>query len=336
MRLTLLLLFSLVFLQSNAQEYFEIDLSKDYLDENTISLKYTGLKLINTLPSGHYKIKVKVEEERAAPQEAGVSEFLDSECMSKIEDFRTAFNNLKNATAESAVPSLKSKLEAQVKKLPDSCKTELGTAYKELVKETEEFFNFTFDLAKNQNIIITIHRLDEKGEAKKAWNLLLRTPRSASYISHFGFTFSPNIISEFDTYHAKAGADGEYTITKYKNDDQFWKDLSLTANFLIPFKSKRKDLSFAWASGFGVGGDTRFTVFTGPAIMISDFTSLGLGFGVNYNHKLKGIYEENQKLKEALTFDQLHDRGIRPTILLSLSFRLSKKQLQDTEVETIQ
>lgn len=338
MRISLLLLLTLFFMRSDAQEYYKVDLSKSYLDENTISLKYTGIKLINTLPKGNYKIKVKVEEERPAPPNPEAAKFLDADCMSENSDFKTAFDNLFNATSESIVPSLLSKLKTQKEALNDSnaCKAELVAAYEDLIKQTEETFNFTFDLAKNQNIIITIYRISQDGKEEKPWNLILRTPRSVSYISHFGFTFSPNIIKEFDTYHAKATANEDYVITKYQNEDQFWKDLSLTANFLIPFKAKGSDVRFAWMSGLGVGGDTRFTVFTGPALLVSDFTSLGLGFGVNYSHKLKGIYEPNQTIKEALTFDQLHDRGIRPTILLSLSFRLSKKQLQDSEIETIE
>jgi hypothetical protein len=342
MKIIFCLSFTLATFVSNGQKYFEVDLSKRSLLEPTIDLNYTGIKIVNKLRLKDYKIKVRVEQEKPGSQDASLASLTSDDCFKKYTAFSTAFDNLKNEVKDEVnMPGLKTKLKTELEKINDNeCKPLLTTAYENLLAETEEIVGFTFDLEKNQNIFVTISRLDDNGEEEKVWEIVLRTPRSVSFLSHFGFTFSPNLIKEPDTYYSKEISQDNYTITKLQNNgSEFWKDLSLTANFLLPInraKNKGKgEVTPAWMAGFGIGGDARFTVFTGPALLHSDFLSLGLGFGVNYSHKLKGTYSPNESIKENLNFDQLHERGIRPTILLSLSFRLSKKQLQGGEIENI-
>jgi hypothetical protein len=84
-----------------------------------------------------------------------------------------------------------------------------------------------------------------------------------------------------------------------------------------------------WMAGFGISGNANFTVFTGPSIVMNDFLSLNVGYGL-YNHaRLKGEYAPDQRLDENLNFEQLHDEGLRPSLIISLGFRLSKEQMKD-------
>lgn len=344
MKVGLIIMLLLLTLSVFSQKQYEIDLSKK-INEVSIGLNYTGVKIINKCPSKEYKVKITVEEElgKTVAEEAVSSE---NTWQAKYPQLAKAYNNLLTESEEKEIPKLIKELKAGFSELKsDSPHYELAKKdIEDVIAKTSEVMSFTFELKKNQNVYVTITRID-KGEISKTWLQILRTPRTVSYISHFGFTFSSNLIKEPENYFSKnsgkgAGGVDSFTVTKLNpNGKDFWKDLSLTANFLVPInKNKNNELStvnFAWNVGFGVSGDAKFTVYTGPAILLNDFAALGLGFGVSNSYKLKGEYAAGQGLKENLNFDQLHTKGIRPNILLTLSLRLSKKQLQGEDIETV-
>jgi len=342
MKSIMIILLSVITNQIIAQKFYSIDLSKSSFDDPTIGLKYDGIKLTNALVSKSYKVTIKVSQEEGAEDKGSVNADNVNTCLDQNIKFKEAKGKIEDAEKENELPALITSLKNELDQVIEGCKEELKKIATDLLSKTERTVNFDFDLKENQNINIKIERTDDKS---KSWEVTLHTPRTANYISHFGFTFSPNWVKTPDQYFSKLSGKNisntdSFTITRLNsNGKEFWKDLSLTANFLIPFGAKKKgsenaDLRAAWLAGVGVGGDARFTVFTGPALLFKDFTAIGLVFGVNYSHKLKGEYESGQGLKEQLSFDQLHVRGIRPDIMLTLSFRLSKKQLQG-DIENI-
>ncbi|MGF6928503.1 hypothetical protein QFZ48_004003 [Chitinophaga sp. W2I13] len=328
------------------QKPVELDLSNKIGSDKTIGLKTTGIKLLNMSLQYNYKIKITVREEADNASQNG-GEMGSDACHEANPKFVGFLVSLQNEKDEAKVKDLIDSVNKVLKDLKTSdCKNTLQKEADAVIEKTKREYSFesltaNFTLKNNQDIIVTIEAYSADGtKADKAWQFILRTPRSVSYLTHFGFTFSPNLIKGPDQFFSKASGKSilspttdSFTIKrKSNNGTDFWKDLSITANFIMPVKFNRKQeqpnmFNFAWSAGFGVGGDARFTVFTGPTLLVSDFFAVSLAGGVSYAYKLKGEYEEGQGLMQSLDFDQLHDRGIRPNILLSFSFRLSKDEL---------
>lgn len=314
------------------QKYQDIDLSKKVQNEPTIGLDYSGFKMVNKIPSGLYKVKIIVEEEKGGLNDASEATLTETECEKKDSAFMKALKKLADAKDEAEVPDLKKTLKEEYDRTGD-CKTQHKAKYDAVITATEEQVPFSFQPKRNQNIIVTISRIDDKGNEQKKWIVILRTPRKVNYITHFGLTYVPNGEKNSENYFAKKDTGTTYLITKMnKNGEDFWKDLSLTANFILyPFKFKNEDAGFkvGWMGGFGISGDAKFTVFTGPSLVFSDFLSINFGAGLFNRYRLKGEYSPGQRLTENLNFDQLHERGLRPGFVISLGLRLSKEQLQE-------
>jgi len=330
-----------------AQKLPEIDLGKDQKgDERTIDVDCTGFKIINRMPNGTYQFKISVQEfvqpianvDLSAGAAAPVA---DAVCDPKMKDYLAAYDALNNPKDETVVAqAIKDLNNAKEKVIKDAkdCYDKSDKKADLLIAQTIDTRSFDFTLKKAQVITVTINRLDDNNVIKKTWTVVLKTPTRIDYISHFGFTFSPGIVKRPTQYFAKAGDDGKYTITEMNNNGRtIWNDLSLTANFIFPFwyqKHPDAPLHVAWMGGFGINGDTKFTVFTGPSLLLSDFFSVGLGFGVSNQYKLNGQYKPGDVIKDNLNFDQLHSKGLMGDILLTLSFRLSKTQLQAKDSTT--
>lgn len=323
MKKLLIIVFVWISFYSHAQKMQEVDLSQDDFRDYVISLEHTGIKLKSKVPNVKYSVKIESEIETEAHDTKERTEVLEaaSPCDREL-------SNIKSAEEESIVAASMVILEKLAGKEKEG---ECVAIHKEATEITTEEVNFDFKLEKNQNIYVTISRATAKG-AIKTWQVLLRTPRSVNYISHFGFTFVPNGDRNADRFYAKNTAVNQYTITRMNdNGFDFWKDLSLTANYIIPITNVTKDglIKFGWNGGFGLNGQAKFTVFTGPTILFSDFLSVNFNAGLHHRYKLKGEYEPGQQLSEALSIDQLNEQGLRPAFMISLGFRLSKEQLQD-------
>jgi hypothetical protein len=316
-----------------AQKYQEVDLSKSTSEQNTptISLNHKGIKLINKLPKGTYKVKIEVEEEKDGIASAAYAAEEVKPCYDKNPKFKTAYDNLLQADDESKISNLKKALNDGLKTATPDCTANLKIDATKLIGETEETSDFSFDLKKNQNITIIISRIDDDGKETKNWTVTMQTPRTVNYISHFGFSYVPNGNRNSDKYFSKQTGTNAYTITQMNNNGQdFWKDLSLTANYIIPICniSKNEVVKFGWNGGFGLNGNANFTVFTGPTLLFDDFISLNLNLGLYNQYKLRGEYQSGQQITENLSIDQLNEQGLRPAFIISLGFRLSKEQLQ--------
>ncbi|SKC99140.1 hypothetical protein SAMN05660461_1381 [Chitinophaga ginsengisegetis] len=344
-RLVLVLSLISLYYFTYGQNYVELDLSSKSGDK-TIGLTTPGVKLINMSLQNKYRVRVTVQQEKGSSSQFGDEAGADScnEAHPKIVKLITSLQAEKDEVKVAEWITLIN--DSLSDKSLGKCKDDLQKAAAKVIEKTMKEYSFesltaNFSLKKNQNIIVTVDAVDDKGNnLDKHWEFMLRTPRSVSYITHFGFTFSPNIIKEPSQYFSKAAGKSisspdvdSFTIKRRNNNGtDFWKDLSITANFLMPINLNRKqeelnNFNLAWCAGFGVSGDARFTVFTGPSMLVSDWAALTLGFGASYAYKLKGEYEEGQGLLQSLDFDQLHERGIRPTVLLSFSFRFSREQL---------
>jgi hypothetical protein len=305
-----------------AQKYYPVDLSADNQHEQTISLDYNGIELVNKIPGATYTVKIEVEVEihaEGAQEELLAPRVCDAGLLDKI----------KSSTNEAEVSAGMKALEKLTDdtKDPDKkpCLVQVLAEAKELTTEKNDF---TFQLEKNQNIYITIARKADE-EVVKTWQVTLRTPRTINYFSHFGFTFVPNGVKNSDKYFSKQTGTNLYTITQMNNNGSaFWKDLSLTANYIIPLVNLNHRVKFGWSGGFGINGEAKFTVFTGPSVLFDDFLSLSFNGGLHNRYKLKGEYTPGQELSENLSIDQLNERGLRPAFIISLGFRLSKEQLQ--------
>lgn len=338
MKKIILISFSIIPLVLHAQLH-DVDLSKKILDEKTIGLNYKGIKLINKTTKGFYKVSITVEQEPFGPDEGDEQSIEETDACFK-EDFKVAYEALEAEENEAEIPQRKDELDKGFKKLDNSCQASLKSKYELLKKQTEYEVAFDFaPLKRNQNIIVTIERINtDDNSVIKSWIIILRTPRTVNYITHFGMTFAPNGERGSENFFSKADTANTYLIKKMnKNGEDFWKDLSLTANFIVyPFKFKNEDayIKVGWAAGFGISGDAKFTIFTGPSIVLSDFISLNFAGGLYNRTRLKGEYEPNQRITENLNFDQLHEKGLRPSFIISLGFRLSKEQLQEA-IQTV-
>jgi hypothetical protein len=94
------------------------------------------------------------------------------------------------------------------------------------------------------------------------------------------------------------------------------------------YKNPDSNFKIGWNGGFGLSGDAKFTIFTGPTILLNDFLSINLCAGLYNKYKLRGEYTEGQKITENLSLDQLNETGLRPSFIISIGFRLSKEQVQ--------
>lgn len=342
MKAKLLLLFSFFTAASFSQKLPEIDLSKNLnADETVIDLNCGGFKILNKLPDGMYQYKISVTESMIKLPEytasSGASLAGGDPCADIMKDYIKAYNDLLNEKDEKNVEKWVKALNTEKKKLVEGdnkqCYDQSEKKADELIIKTSESRNFDFTLKKGQTITILINRLSGDGtKVEKTWTVVFKTPDRIDFLSHFGFTFSPGFVKRPTHYFAKQGANDQYVITEMNdNGPDFWDDLSLTANFIFPFgyqKNPDEPLHFAWMGGFGINGDAKFTVFTGPCLLLSDFTSIGIGFGVSNQYKLNGQYKPGDVITENLNFDQLHSRGLVGDILITLTFRLSKTQLQ--------
>jgi hypothetical protein len=327
MRNLILILLLLSATGLSAQKYYKVDLSIDSHDEHTISIDHSGIELVNKLPGTDYFVKIEVETEVGKEADTKSTERLTKNaCDPKLLD------NVKKATTEKAVEEAIAAIEKLIEGEKDKDKkTCLEQALKEAAELTTEQTDFSFGLEKNQNIFIKIARKDTAGEEVKSWNITLRTPRTVNYITHFGFTFVPDGLRSSDRYFANETAPDIYTITQMNNNgSDFWKDVSLTVNYIIPIchLTPNQRVKFGWNGAFGLSGDAKFTVMTGATVLFDDFLSLNFDMGLHNRYKLKGEYHPAQELAENLSIDQLNEMGLRPAFMISLGFRLSKEQLQ--------
>jgi hypothetical protein len=240
------ILFSIVALLATAnvwaQKYQDIDLSLPTSKQSspTIGLTYKGVKLVNKLPKGSYKIKVEVEEEKDGIASGAYSGAEIPKCYQDNPKFKTAYDNLLGADDETKVKDLITALNAELKSVTKDCAPTLKTDADKLISETEETSDFTFDLKKNQNITVNIYRIDDNGNEVNKWTVVLQTPRTVNYFSHFGFTYVPNGSPNSDRFFSKKDDTNAntYIITRMNNNGaDFWKDLSITANYIVlPFK----------------------------------------------------------------------------------------------------
>lgn len=339
MKTTLLLVLAIFATLRGYSQLPQIDLGRDQNgNERVIDIDCRGFEIINKMPEGSYQYKISVEEATVEVPSLSTSNGASAAngCDSIMANYIQAYNNLKGATAESLVAQFIKTLQAEKKNITQAnmgCYNSLDMNADILIDATSEANGFDFKLKKGQIIKIVINRLNNgTNEIEKTWIVFFKTPPRVDFLTHFGFTFSPGLVKRSTKYFAKQGTDNHYTITEMNdNGDEFWDDLSLTANFIYPFwyeKNPNDALHFAWMAGFGINGDAKFTVFTGPSVLLSDFMSIGLGFGVSNQYKLNGQYKAGDVITENLNFDQLHSKGLVGDILLTLTFRLTKKQLQ--------
>lgn len=303
------------------QDYYVIDLAEDKHDEQTISLRYKGIKLIHKMPDQRYSVRIDVTLEVSEP---GIKKGNGADTLNCNRD--SLIQNIMKATNEREVRSAIKKLESDANQengsIGNGCYEQ---AIDEAKKETTELRSFYFDLEQNQTIYITITRPGRDDP----WKITLRTPRATNYLSHFGFTFVMNGNKNSDRYYSRETAEGVYTITQMnENGEPFWKDLSLTANYIIPLSKKQRRIGWGINGGFGLNGNASFTVMAGGTLLFYDFLSLNICAGLYNRYKLKGEYIPGQQLTENLSVDQLNDYGLRPGLMFSLGFRLSKEQLQ--------
>lgn len=315
------ILFVLAAVHVHGQEYFEIDLAGDREVEEAIGLQYSGVKLVNMVQQ-NYTVKIDVELEAGGQ---------GPEIMAKVAcDVDAITTQVRTAATEPGVAKAITDLKTLIENETDAAKKEcLKAALQHANDITSEVRKFYFDLEKNQNIYVTIKRGNE------TWKVKLKTLRAVNHITHFGFTFVPRGVRNSDRYFSKESAAGTYIITPLNDNGKgFWKDLSLTANYIIPvWRPLRKSNEFIVAvnGGFGLGGDGKYVVMTGASFVIQEFLSISFNGGLHHGSKLKGEYERGQELTENLSVDQLNETGIQPAFMISLGFRLAKDVIQPVE-----
>jgi hypothetical protein len=306
-----------------AQE-LKIDLSRlrDH-DSFHVNTDLAAINIINKISKAEYTVVIdepKVISSEAAPAPRAMA----APCST------AEFSAVENAMTEDDVAKNMDALEKLIK-TDASC---FQWQYDNAVSITTEKHSFPFSLDKDQQVFVTITREAKNGLTEKKWIVVLNTPRTVKYITHFGFTFVPNGIHNSDKCYSLETAPNAYTITRMNNNGKdFWQDLSLTANYIIPIFNitKNERVKFGWNAGFGVSTDAKFTVFTGPSVLFDDFASISFNGGLHNRYKLKGEYSVGQEINQNLSSDQLNESGLRPAFMISLGFRLSREQMSPPE-----
>ena len=188
---------------------------------------------------------------------------------------------------------------------------------------------FIAGLRKNQVINLTIIRFDAAGTTKeKTWEVILETETEASpWLTHFGLTYAPPIISKTKSYYSKADPveASKYAITeKHNNDHDAWDNISVTVNFTYPFSSKPKHFDAGFTAGFGLNPDLQLSGHAGLSAIIGTNVIISSGVVLMQKYRLKGEFESGQVIKENLSYDALHEKVWRPEVFFTIGFRFAK------------
>lgn len=194
-----------------------------------------------------------------------------------------------------------------------------------------EFINIqkiidTITLSKNQDLYIKIEvfKTEDDNDGKvttkkeKTYNYNYKTERKGSWQTTFGFNFIH--LGKNDTYFSKT-ADSIFVITEGTNQKKY--DFHPTVMFTW-YPNSPKDFNFGLSGGVGYDLEKSLSVFAGGSIIYNQNITITAGLAFHNQQRLNSNYRKGDKIKDNLTFEQLHDEYIRLNPFISISFRLDK------------
>jgi len=318
-----------IFGQSGDQDkQIVFDLSNKISSTQTIDLNKKGITFINLVPGKReqYSFSINMKEDPIPP--FTVSTTSASACDNADQSLKDALIGVENSQFEDSVDSYVKKLKTEIKKLSAANQPciDLCNAW---IAKTTYTQPFLFNLKNNQTITVTVARkfkTKEKKDTSATWTQTFKTPEKSPWLTHFGFTYQPNIISKYNQFYSKADTSNanKFTVTKLNgHQTRFWQNISPTIMFSYPIR--QKDSANYWA--FSAMAATNFSTFSagaGFSRIIGVNVALGTGIMFTQKYVLNGQYKEGDIIKTNLTYDQLHEKKWGPEIYFTIALRFDK------------
>ncbi|QNH62214.1 hypothetical protein [Hymenobacter sediminicola] len=337
-RASLRILFSLLIFMSSAlgvrAQTHEIDLSRNLTETKTVS-SGTAIKirLINMLPD---KAGYSIDVQRRfvslppltlpdAPKQTGGNPpaFLES-----CEKLKNATDAVLAITKEDELPVALAKLKAEIAAAPPvSDANPTGCSYELLrarvVIDATSYEAGDYTLSQGEILEVTITR--QQDGKLKTWKYTYSTQARGEWQISYGFSFITQGFSKENVFFASP-QDSAYTIKKESNR----RKLSFAPSIFftwVPQKSLSQNWSWSLSGGLGFDFESP-TVFLGPTVSFNQNVKFNFGVVAHKQRVLLGKYEENQRITESLTEDQLHDDLYRLNPFFSLSLRFTQNPFE--------
>ncbi len=246
---------------------------------------------------------------------------------SKINDLNRKLNDLDK---ESDIPGTLKELRDAIIAAKDQCKEAIDSS-KSIIAETihKEILSNPLTVKTGQMVTITIKR------DTMVWKQIYKTKRLINYTVFYGLSYSLNMMNPIQTYYSKADTGSTYIISKTNNDRKdILTDVSPTILFSfrsnVVYKFDKNPLKAALLANdvYKVGVTVGFSLnrlnlgaLITPSIIFGDIFSINFGVGTIRKDVLNGKYLEGDRVKENLSFDQLHEKRIFAEWIISLGFR---------------
>jgi len=226
------------------------------------------------------------------------------------------------STEESDLPGIIQEIEEEIAKIqsglgdPTCTVNEIAVGVKS-INDTKYKLTNSYKLRRGEQLEVTISRKLADGTTR-IWKHIYKTPGRGQWVTTYGFSFINRSFNEEESFFSRAVDDG-FVITQENNrsDLDFIPSVFFT---WLPEKGLTKDLSINATAGLGFDLEAPVT-FLGLSFLYNQNISLIVGLTAHQQQFLNGIYDENQKVSENLTQDQLHEDLYTINPFFSLTFR---------------
>ncbi|MGV3765208.1 MAG: hypothetical protein ACO1NW_03730 [Chitinophagaceae bacterium] len=241
-----------------------------------------------------------------------------------------------NETEEEKVKELVGEVRKMIRhNMDDACNNKIRSA---IALTTQKIYS-PYSLHDNEEVLLTVKKISSDETEQESWNYTFETPQKSRWLTHYGLTYAPSIISKVSNYYSLADTStaNRYTISKENdNGPKPWENISVTANFTYPFHSDNRGFDGGFTAGFGLSAGFELSGHAGLSMIIGQNIIIGTGVGFMQKHRLKGEYREGQVIKENLSFDALHRKVWMPELNFTIGFRFGsnpfgKKSSSDAE-----
>jgi len=309
-----------------------LDLSKNSFTQTIDPQTLKSIILLNKLADETKKYTIGIQKETIETPMFNINNYLgvgyDEKCISLI----SATQSLVEAKSENEIPILVGVLRKEIEKSKnDSCK---------ILNEANQRINLTIDTCSllkpieievGEMVTITVKR------DTITWTYLLKTEQISHWKTYYGFSYVlPSGLTHFDNFYAKQDTGSSYLITKSNQSTKYQlKNVTPTLMFTYLFFKKVNDpIKFGLTAGFQVDLNTPSVLFS-PSLIIGDNISLNIGIAATQKYTLKGEYKLDQRIKENLNFEQLHDKIWTYDFFFSIAFRFEKNPFKKEETKIL-
>jgi len=311
-----------------SQIIFDLSDQKTKTETVDIGKSILIVKNMSINPTVRYSISVQMKQERIPSFSTGLLAGAECEETNATKAYRDARDKVLAITNETELPKNIEALKSEIGKLGEqfqSCK-EQGNRYISLTSFTKDL---QFSLKNNQTITVIITKNFKAGskDTSATFTKEFKTPEKSPWLTHFGFTYQPNIISKYDQFFTKQkdASDTFNIIRKYRSQTRFWENLTPTIMFSYPITNKEGESHLA-ISAIASTNFSLFSAGTGLSAIIGHNYALGVGFMFTQKNVLRGEYKADgtEIVKQAMTFDQLHEKKWGPEIYFTIALRFDK------------